>query len=205
MEVQKILVTVFFMLCSVSCVHWGQSLPTDVEYGKLKKAAGDHWDIEAYDDRIVITSRHLFWFYNAVSLPYMEEGELEKYIKESGRQDHYEITLRFVKRWTEEAIEEAREKNGSIYKAIGSLQEKHSLTHLTPNKMNSFFPETEEDEHKIKAYEKERDEYLSQLIDIPVYYSERYSIFISDNRLGFEGIWSEDVTMIDFSGLFTQH
>jgi hypothetical protein len=202
---KNILRIVCFMLCSVSCVHSGQSLLTDDEYGSLREAAGDNWDIEEYDERIVMTGRHLFWFYNAVSLPYMEEGELEAYIKESGRQDHYEITLRFVKRWTDEAIEEAREKNGSIYKAMDGLRERHGLTHLAPNKMNSFFPETEEDEPKIKAYEKERDGYLSRLIDIPVYYSEQYSIFISDNRLGFEAVWSEDVTLIDFGRLFKQH
>jgi hypothetical protein len=205
MEVKKVMVTIFFMLLFVSCIHWGQALLTDTEYSGLKQAAGDNWNIDEYGDRIVITSKRLFWFYNAVSLPFMTEEQLEAYIKENGRQDYYEITLRFVKRWTEAEVKGARKKNGTIYEAIDHLQEKHGLMHLTPNKMNSFFPETEEDEKKIEAYEKDRDKLLSQLIDIPTYYSEQHSIFVVDNRMGFEAVWNEDITLIDLNRLFNQH
>ena len=145
-----------------------------------------------YQDRIIITSKNLYWFYVAVSLPLMDEDEFIRYVKNSGRQDYYEITLIFVEKWTMEKYQEAKIHNQAIWEELDKLPEKYGVAHLSPNKMGSFFPDSEEDKEKIKKYDQEYKVLMAQLIEIPSHHSTNYSIFFRDNTIGFEWIWSEE-------------
>lgn len=205
MVTQKRILAICIVVFCLACVEEDRALLSEAEQKRFEEAAGSGWTIHAEDDAVVITSMRPFWFYNGVSLPYMTEGELEAYILESGRKDYYEITLRFVRQWTEEEIDVAGKTNEAIYREIGGLREKHGLGHLTPNKEYSFFPETEADKEKIESYERDRDLLESRLIDIPVFKSEFHSVYITDNRMGFEAVWSDETPLIDFSVIFEHH
>ena len=189
----------------ISCAHMGESLLTESEFDRLRTAAGDEWSISTAENKMILKSTELFWFYNAVSLPYMDDEELIQYIKQNGRKDYYEITLLFVPKWDDTKVAEARSHNNRIWKQIGNLPQKHGLTHLTRNKQNSFFPETKEDEAKIKKYEAEYAELEAQLIIIPEFKSENYSIYWQDNRLGFEAVWGENLDVQKIRALFSRH
>ncbi|MBN1799604.1 MAG: hypothetical protein JW822_13595 [Spirochaetales bacterium] len=193
------------LLAFIACVHVGEPLLTENEYNRLKQAAGDDWSISASENKLVLKSTELFWFYNAVSLPHMTDEELIRYIRQNGRKDYYEIILLFVPKWDDKKVAEAREHNNRIWKQIGNLPQKHGLTHLTRNKQNSFFPETKEDEVKIKKYEAEYAELEAMLILIPEFYSEDYSIYWQDNRLGFEAVWGENLDVQNIRALFSRH
>jgi hypothetical protein len=193
------------MVFVISCVHTTVTLLTESEDNKLKTAAGDKWAISSYKDEIVLESKELCWFYGGVSLPPMDEKELREYAQKTGRKDHYVITLLFVPRWSAEKMAEARQHNNNIRLQMAGLAKKHGLTHLTPNKMNSFFPETEEDKVKIKKYEEDYAQLHDQLIEIPEYYSESYSIFWQDNREGFELVWTENLNIKKISEVFTRY
>jgi hypothetical protein len=188
-----------------SCVHTSPALLTPTEWERLQSAAGDLWTMSDLGDKIILETKTRCWFYNAVSLPIMDEQELTRYIKESGRKEYYQITLLFVPRWSEEKLTGAREHNDQIQAAIAALPEKLGLTHLTPNKENSFFPESETDKPKIKKYEEERARLEVELVPIPEYYSERYSIFWQDNRLGFEAVWAEGLHLDEIRDAFLRH
>jgi hypothetical protein len=198
---------VVFISLIPSCVSTPQSTPhpllIESEYRKLKTEAGDDWDIGIFENKITITSRRMFYFYIAVSLPYMNEDELKAYIMESGRKDYYVITLIFVPKWSKEKIIEARKTNDEIRLKQYGLAEKYGLTRLTPNKQNSFFPETPEDEEKIKRYDAEYAELESQLILIPDYENESYSIFRHSNEMGFEAAYNEEIPRLDLRKIFS--
>jgi hypothetical protein len=200
-----VLGTSLCVLFFIACVHTAAPLLTEDEYSRLDSAAGNEWYVHVSGDEIVIESKELFWFYNAVSLPLMTEEELLAYIKESGRRDHYKIILLFVPRWDEKKVADARDHNNKIWKQISQLPQKYGLTHLSRNKQNSFFPETKADEVKIKEYEAEYAELEAKLIMIPDYYSEGYSIFWQDNRQGFEAVWAPDLNLKHFQDLFSAH
>ncbi|MBN1411125.1 MAG: hypothetical protein JW969_09785 [Spirochaetales bacterium] len=186
----------------LSCASAPPVLLTDKEYLKLKEAAGDNWDIFFEEDKITLTSRKIFYFYNAVSLPYMKPEELAAYAMESGRQDYLEIIMTFVPKWSDEKVTETRQKNAMVLKEQYDLVEKHGLTHLTRNKQNSFFPETPDDKPKIKKYEEEYAWLESQLIRVPSYKSEKFSIFVQDNRMGYEAAYSEEGAYFDPASVF---
>lgn len=189
----------------ISCVHTTAPLLTETEYNKLKAAAGDNWSISTLADKIILESKELFWFYNAVSLPPMNDDELIQYIKQSGRKDYYKIILLFVPKWDDKKVAEARSHNNGIWKQIGNLPQKHGLTHLARNKQNSFFPETEQDKARIKKYEAEYAELEAMLIEIPEFFSEDHSIYWQDNRYGFEAVWGEDLNVQEITELFARH
>jgi hypothetical protein len=193
------------VLILIACVHTAAPLLTENEYSRLTTAAGDKWSVRMSEDKITIESRELFWFYNAVSLPLMTDDELLQYIKQNARRDYYKIILLFVPKWDEKKVAAARDHNNNIWKQISRLPEKYELTHLTRNKQNSFFPETEEDEVKIKKYEAEYAELEAKLTMIPDFYSEEYSIFWQDNRQGFEAVWAPDLNLKQFRDLFSPH
>jgi hypothetical protein len=188
-----------------SCVHSSTKLLTDEEYAELTGAAGTGWKLIYYGDSIVLKSDDLYYFYSGVSLPPMSEEQLKEYAIESGRRDYYELTITFVQKWTREKIEDARKKNDELRIEQRGLQEKHGLGHLTRNKLNSFFPEAPEDEPKIKAYEEDYERIQSELIRIPEYNSTKYSLFVTDNREGFEVAWSEDSVPPDFDTIFVRN
>jgi hypothetical protein len=203
MKIKILFIGIAVFLVTVSVGHsWKSALLEPREKEQLMGLLGSNWSIAEKGERLIITSKEKMWFYNAVSLPYMEGKELVKYIKSSGRRDWYEIKLLFVAKWDRKRWNMAREKNDKIWEKISGLPKKHGLTHLTRNKMNSFFPETDQDKVKIQAYEKERRGLKETLIVLPDYHSARHSIHRSDNRMGFEAVWSESGSSIDFSKVF---
>jgi hypothetical protein len=193
------------MLFLISCVHITPTLLTDAEYDRLKEAAGDKWTITTAKDEIILTATELSWFYNGLSLPLMEDKELEHYVQSTGRRDYYQITLVFVPRWSVEKMEEARRHNDNIRLQMAGLAKKHGLTHLTPTKTNSFFPESEEDKPKITKYEKEYAELAATMISIPQYYSQSSSIYRWDNRRGFEQVWAPGLDIDEISEVFSRY
>jgi hypothetical protein len=192
-------------MLAFSCIHTTPTLLTDAEYARLKGAAGDKWTISSTKEEIILTAKELSWFYNGVSLPSMTDEELENYARSTGRQDHYRVTLIFVRRWSAEKMEEARRYNDDIRLQLAGLVKKHGLTHLTPNKINSFFPESEEDKPKIEKYEKEYAALSVKIVSIPQYYSQSWSIFWRDNRMGFEQVWGKDLGIDKISKVFSRY
>lgn len=185
-----------------TCLALQSPLITKPEYKRLMETAGSDWDVKFEDHEIIITSKVPCWFFIAVSLPVMEPDQFVSYVKGSGRQDYYEIHLHFVSKWDEEKTSAAETHNEKIWEEIISLPEKHGVAHLMQTKTNSYLPETEEDEKRVAEYDKEYETLLEQLIRMPDFQSEKYSIFINDNKIGFEGVWNEDITFINISDIF---
>jgi hypothetical protein len=190
------------ILFFISCQGMSVPLLSDQEYSRLENAMGEEWNVRWEEDKIIMTSKTLCWFYNAVSLPYMTEDEFSDYVEQAGRQDYYEIMLLFVPKWDTEKINAAKSENQAIREEINTLPEKHSVSHLMRTKTNSFFPETKEDEKKVAAYDKEYAALQEKIIRIPDYEGEHYSVFVNDNRMGFEGIWCETLSLINMDDIF---
>jgi hypothetical protein len=168
-------------------------LLTEEEYARLLEETGENWDVVIHAVEIVLTSKSKCWIYpDVMNLPPMTEAQAIQFVKLSGRKDYYRIYLLFVTKWDQEKINQAENQNIKISHAQNELAVKHGVDHLTPKKLGSFFPETKEDEAKIAAYEKEYQELEAQRIDVPDYQTENYSVFVSDNKLGSESVWSEE-------------
>jgi hypothetical protein len=156
----------------------------------IQSVLGPNWLLREYRDEIEIASRTQLWFYNCVSLPYFSDNrEFFENVVKGGREEIYRLRFIFVPRWSSARIKQARERNERIEREINGLPEKYRLSHLSRNKMNSFFSDDEEEKKRIKEYEIEYEELRGKIVILPDFHTEEYSVFIRNNRLGYECVW----------------
>ncbi len=156
----------------------------------IQSVLGPNWLLREYRDEIEIASRTKLWFYNCVSLPYFSDDRefFEKVVK-GGRREIYRLRFIFLPRWSSARLKQARENNDRIEREINGLPEKYRLSHLSRNKMNSFFSDDEEEKKRIREYEIEYEELRGKIIILPDFHTDEHSVFMRNNRLGYECVW----------------
>jgi hypothetical protein len=190
----KIMRNSVLLIFSVVMIYAGTSasgrLITRQQLRDIRSLLGPNWLLREYRDEIEVSSRAQLWFYNCVSLPYFSDRRefFEKVVK-GGREEIYRLRFIFVPRWSSDRIKQAREQNDRIEREINGLPEKYRLSHLSRNKMNSFFSDDEEEKKRIKQYEIEYEELRNKIVILPDFHTEEHSVFIRNNRLGYECVW----------------
>lgn len=190
----KTVIRTILLILSGVLIYAGSSangrLITRQQMRDIQRVLGPNWLLKEYRDEIEIASRTKLWFYNCVSLPYFPDNRkfYEKVVK-GGRKEIYRLRFIFVSRWSSARIKRVRERNDRIEKEINSLPEKYRLSHLSRNKMNSFFSDDEEERKRIREYEREYAKLSERIVILPDFHTEDYSIFMRNNRLGYECVW----------------
>ncbi len=83
-------------------------------------------------------------------------------------------------RWTPEKMKEVRTHNTELYNKIEGLLKKHDLENVKQwNKWGEtgFTTHSPEEEKRVKAYEKERENLYKEMQSIPGYHTSKYSLF----------------------------
>ena len=182
------------LLFSVAVIYAGTfasgRLITRQQLRDIQSVLGPNWLLREYRDEIEIASRTKLWFYNCVSLPYFSDDRefFDKVVK-GGRKEIYRLRFIFVPRWSSARLKQAREHNDRIEREINGLPEKYRLSHLSRNKMNSFFSDDEEEKKRIREYEIEYEELRGKIIILPDFHTDEHSVFMRNNRLGYECVW----------------
>jgi hypothetical protein len=162
------------------------------DYKKISKIIPEGWEIIIQGNKIDITSKDTFWFYNILNIDVKNTEELEKFAKEYGNPRRYKIVLEFEQRWTDEKLNKAKENRDIIKQNINNLPEKLKIVHLQPTKGPSYFKsETEMEKKKVRQFERERKELEEELsiCKVPDFNTKRHSIFISNNKKWYELIY----------------
>lgn len=143
-----------------------QELLDSDEARKIKSGIPADWKMEADAEKLVIRSAEVYRIYNASNMPYlMTDREMERYVREHGRETQYELYLMFEHRWTDAKIRKVKSENDKVHRAISLLHEQH------------------------KQYWKPRDEEFNRELErlgrkiqkIPDFNTKKYSIVMSDN------------------------
>lgn len=156
----------------------------------IREILGPNWLLKEYRDEIEIASRTNLWFYNCVSLPcFSDNSEFYEKVVKGGRKEIYRLRFIFAPRWSSARIKQVEERNDRIGREINGLPKKYRLSHLSRNKMNSFFSDDEAEKKRIGEYEREYAKLREQIVIMPDFHTAGYSIFIRNNRLGYECVW----------------
>lgn len=162
------------------------------EYKKISEITPEGWKIVIQGNKINITSKDTFWFYNILNIDVKSPEELEKFAKEYGNPRRYKIVVEFEQRWTDEKLKKAIENRDIIKQNIKNLPEKLNIAHLQPTKGPSYFMgETEEERGKVQRFERERKELEEELsaCKAPDFNTKKHSIFVSNNNKWYELIY----------------
>ncbi len=157
---------------------------------KISKLLKPHWTLKISKNKIIIASRIKIWFYNCVSLPhYPDKQVFFKEVVKKGRQDYFRVTYVFKAKWSLAKLKQAKIHNRKIWRQIKALPKQYKLTHLIRTKQNSFYSKNVEEQKRIKQYERDYARIKAQTLILPDFHSRKHSIFLIENRMGFECVW----------------
>ncbi len=165
---------------------------------QINQNIGQGWDLTVTADKILITSKKKYYFYVCVSLPLIKDEKYfyENYVK-NGRKDYSTYRFLFEPRWSQKKLKDIKKGNDLMRKLIDNLPKQYKLTHLTRNKQGSYFAQTEEEKKRVKQFEQRRDMIEKHIKEVPDFHTKNYSIFVRDNRHGFECVYYGDDKYID--------
>ena len=185
-------ISVVFIIIVVNLSMIGCRNEYSDDYKKISKIIPEGWEIIIQGNKINITSKDTFWFYNILNIDVKSTEELEEFAKEYGNPRRYKIVLDFKQRWTDEKLDKAKKNRDMIKQNINNLPEKLNISHLEPTKGPFYFRgETEEERKKVQQFERERKELEEELsiCEVPDFNTKRHSIFISNNKKWYELIY----------------
>ena len=88
--------------------------------------------------------------------------------------------------WFPERLKLARNTNKSIDQEISQLPGKHNITHLfnraAKTAADIYRGKTQEEQHRIHAYEKEKKELEKKEVRLPDYVSKNYCLFLIEKK-----------------------
>jgi hypothetical protein len=93
------------------------------------------------------------------------------------------IVYKYDTRWTYEQTLKANSNNTQIYQLLKKLPEKFNITKLVDKSKTTrgnivYTGKTDEEKKLVIAFEKERNELLAKLVQMPNYHTEKYSLFL---------------------------
>lgn len=174
----------------------------DTILDKLKSKIGTGWELKLENDTLIIKSHDSLWidFYNIAGAP-INDPEYKKftdeYLQKNGRKIKACIIFRAEEKWDIEKISEVQNENLKIQEEISNLISKHQLSHLERTfrwEEELFWNSTPEEELRIEAYKKEKEELSGKIKELPYYNSQNYSLFVISKN--WEGSPSYMVPMI---------
>jgi len=191
--------TIFFaslvlLIFSLLLIHCNQNTSEndlkDTVLENFTSKIKDSWDVKVKEDSLIIESKDTMWidFFNAAGISIVDKGQnkySEKYLKENGNKIKAKIVFKLEPKWSEPKMQKAKNDNSLIYKNIDNLINKYELSHIErTNRWNEelFGNATEDEKKRIAIYKTEKRELLNKIIQIPLYNSEKYSLFIIDKN-----------------------
>ena len=159
----------------------------DEKLSQLKKELSQGWSISETDKKIIIEYKDEVWvlFENKINAPISrrsKEEEIQR-IKEFGKKQKARFVFRKELKWNKEQYKKVEEENQAIrLKAFQELPEKHQIESLyskalSRKGLDTYVAKTGDDQKRIDAFEKEKEELLKTQKKLPEYESSLYSLF----------------------------
>jgi hypothetical protein len=155
---------------------------------KLKSKLPENWFVEIQNNNLIISNKITAYliFENKINAPINNETIQEKEIrfKKYGKQINPEFVFVLKEKLNETDLAKIKLKNQKIKK---SISEQYSSLKDIPvsRKDGSFLPKNDKDRERINKFEQEKIKLESQLLQLPDYQTEKYSLFLL-NETGIE-------------------
>jgi len=210
----KVLLSIVLLIVTVSPyaleAQQTDETETDVILLKIKNRLPKNWNYVRTSSRIhfIRTDSVLVLTENRINAPSESAASVASRVMQYGKPGISKVVYRYETKWTKGEIQEAKNKNSATAKLIEQLPDKHNIKHLYNKSLSSrdkkiFTAGNEEEQKRINNYEKENAVLYSQLIEIPAFHSQNYSLFLDviegandDNHVVFPAEASNEVYRI---------
>ena len=183
----KILSTFFFGLFIMSlCTAQKYSPIDDSLIVTLESKLQNDWDVKIIKDTLQIESKNYIWidFYNSAGAP-MDDPEFYKftddYLQKNGKKTKMKLLFILQDKWDSIKIKNVITENKKIRTAADNLIYKYKLSHVKRTFRYGeelIWHATKDEENRFEKYKKEKEVLLKKVKELPVYYSQKYSLFV---------------------------
>jgi hypothetical protein len=139
----------------------------------IARIVPEGWSAHCDGQRLVVSRDQTVEFYNTVNLPAntgIDELRREGFVHKTS----YAVTLRFGDRIAPETYRRLAARDSAISEQMATMQDQ--MRHI-PHKFDAYLPNTPEDKQLVKAYNRLK----ASLHDLPDYFDEKHSIWVSDS------------------------
>jgi len=156
---------------------------------EIKSKIPKNWKIITDKDMLIFERNGTVWslFENQISQPMSFETEEERAerIKKYGTKTKTQVIYRYEDKWSSKQLKDAYTNNDAIYKKISGLMDKYKIRHLYDEMLSAkgdeyFIEGTPAENKRIEEYKTEKQKLESQIINIPQYNTEKYSLFLME-------------------------
>lgn len=182
-------------LACVSCAGQDRSsvkIEEDALLRKLQASLPSSWSLKAEgSDSLIVRGSEPVWVLlgNRINAPMNLESDEErtKRIQTHGRKGNCELVFRCEAKWSSDKVQQAEAHNRAISDQLAKLPEKHDVARLLDARLSRkgdeyFQTPTPEDEKRVGAYKKEREELQSKIVRLPDFNSEKHSLFLESKN-----------------------
>ncbi|MFN8287835.1 MAG: hypothetical protein U0V74_13850 [Chitinophagales bacterium] len=150
------------LLCFLGLSAQEKLIKEDSCLRKLSVNLPAHWQLSMADNWIVIQNH--------------ETGQSGG--KGDTKRGPVSFMFRYEAKWTTEKYQQIKSYNEQLGYAIAELENKYKLKDAINRSTNGILVGINEDENKrIVAYNKEKDQLQKQVVPLPVFNTEKYSLF----------------------------
>ncbi len=148
----------------------------------LSRALPDGWSLTQAGDTLTIERREPVWVLveNRINAPVTREtgDERSKRIRAHGRPGACRLAWRIEERWSAAKLADARAANAEIDRTVAALYAR--FPDVSPSRKGDDFFKTQnaDDEKRVQAFVRERDDLLARRRHPPDLHSERHSLFL---------------------------
>jgi hypothetical protein len=190
----KTTTTLFFgFIVMLSCNGQEKNIGNDKLLAKLQAELKDNWEMKISNDSLIIESRNYIWidFYNSAGVP-VDDPEYDKYtddyLQKNGRKTKMIKILSMQPKWDSVQIKKVIAENKKIGEEMDSLIFKYDLSHVKRSfryDEELIWNATDKEQERFEEYKKEKETLRKKIQGLPIYNSEKYSLFIVSKTWNF--------------------
>lgn len=148
--------------------------------------------VMSYDSAYITISRKdsvLVLYENRINAKPENAAEFETRAMKYGKKECAFVRYRYETIWEAMRIIDAQQNNARLWNEINKLPARHGIERLkdearSRKELTVYAPVTHKDSMRVAAYEREYNEKMTQMIKLPNYHTQFYSLFL-DARNGY--------------------
>jgi hypothetical protein len=193
----KTTVTIFLVfIATFSGIAQQEKIAADSLLTQLQSKLKSDWNVTIRNDTLSIESSNYIWidFYNSAGAPVNDPNYskyTDIYLQNNGEKTKMKILFEMQDKWDSLKIKRVSDENKKINSASDSLIYKYNLSHVKRTYRYSeelIWNATKDEEGRFEKYKNEKEQLSGYLKELPLYNSEKYSLFIISRTW----VYSED-------------